>query len=173
VAQTLYRLAPPLSPGVDRHQDSTFLYTEPPSCLGIWLALEDTDGSNGCLRVRGGSHREPIRERLVRRNSTQRAGGGGVRLVFERLSNASTPPDAAFTPLETASGDLVVMHGALEHFSAAGVDPSRTRESLQVHLVKADARWLPDNWLQYPAGLSFLPLAHLPSSASSQSRMDL
>merc|ERR1719456_925412 len=95
VAQSLYRLAPPLAAGVDRHQDSTMLYTEPPTCLGFWLALEDTDKTNGCLRVRDGSHNEPIRERLVRR---PRKGGTGVQLVFEKFANGSqaapAPDDA-------------------------------------------------------------------------------
>mmetsp|Transcript_48488 Transcript_48488/g.152368 ORF Transcript_48488/g.152368 Transcript_48488/m.152368 type:complete len:404 (+) Transcript_48488:35-1246(+) len=172
VAQTLYRLAPPLAPGVDRHQDSSFLYTEPPSCLGVWLALEDADETNGCLRVRRGSHREPIRERLVRRNGTPGAGEGAVRLAFERTAGASAAPDAAFAPLVAAPGDLVVMHGALEHFSAAGVDRHRTRESLQVHIVDADAKWHPDNWLQYPPGMGFLPLVD-PPAATPQLRTDL
>lgn len=174
VAQMLYRLAPPLAPGVDRHQDSTTLYTEPPSCLGVWLSLEDANEANGCLRVRRGSHREPIRERLVRRNGTRSAGDGvGVRLTFKRLAEASTAPDAAFTPLETRSGDLVLMHGSLEHFSKAGLDPNRSRESLQIHVVEGGARWSPDNWLQYPPGLDFMPLAQPPAAAPPRPRSDL
>jgi phytanoyl-CoA hydroxylase len=31
------------------HQDSAFLATEPFSCIGIWLALEDASRTNGCL----------------------------------------------------------------------------------------------------------------------------
>ncbi len=34
---------------VDVHQDSTFLYTEPDSCIGYWFALEDATIDNGCL----------------------------------------------------------------------------------------------------------------------------
>lgn len=30
-------------------QDSAFLATEPYSCVGIWLALEDASRTNGCL----------------------------------------------------------------------------------------------------------------------------
>lgn len=155
IVQTVYRLAPPLAAGVDRHQDSTFLHTEPLSCLGLWLALEDAGESNGCLHVRQGSHREPLRERLVRRGRTK---NGGVRLVFERLTNSSEAPPHDFLPLPTAAGDLVVMHGTLEHFSMAGLDPSKSRESVQVHLVEASANWSPDNWLQYPDGMRFAQL---------------
>lgn len=152
IVQTLYRLAPPLAAGVDRHQDSTTLYTEPPSCLGIWLSLEDASSENGCLRVRVGSHNETIRERLVREKGHA---GKGARLVFKRYANASVAPDDAFEPLHTASGDLIVTHGALEHFSAAGKHPSRSRESLQMHIVEASAKWSSLNWLQYPPGQQF------------------
>merc|ERR1719456_1597433 len=146
VAQSLYRLAPAMAAGVDRHQDSTMLYTEPPTCLGLWLALEDTDVTNGCLRVREGSHNEQIRQRLVRRPGT----GAGVHLVFETQTNESQAPapDTAFRALEASSGDLVVMHGALEHVSFAGTAPNRSRESFQLHVVDGEAKWSPENWLQ-------------------------
>jgi len=29
------------------NQDSTFLYTEPMSCIGFWLALEEATRENG------------------------------------------------------------------------------------------------------------------------------
>lgn len=155
VAQSLYRLVPPLAAGVDRHQDSGVLYTEPPTCLGFWLALEDTNKTNSCVRARGGSHLEPLRERLVRRPGPD----GKVQLVFEKLfTEASAPPESHFTPLEVSSGDLVVIHGTLDHVSLAGTAREGTRESFQVHIVDTDARWPSDNWLQYPPGLSFTPL---------------
>merc|ERR1711953_617071 len=93
-----------------------------------------------------------IRERLVRRSGPS----GDVRLVFEKHDNASTAPDSAFTPIEVASGDLLVMHGSLEHLSASNISPGRSRESLQVHIVDTGARWPPDNWLQYPPGMEFM-----------------
>ena len=31
------------------HQDSTFLYTDPPTVVGLWIALEDATKENGCL----------------------------------------------------------------------------------------------------------------------------
>mmetsp|Transcript_76534 Transcript_76534/g.222303 ORF Transcript_76534/g.222303 Transcript_76534/m.222303 type:complete len:382 (-) Transcript_76534:171-1316(-) len=169
VVQTLYRIAPPGSAGVDRHQDSVTLYTEPPSVLGLWLALEDTDESNGCLHVRSGSHRQPIRERLKRKScsssamsvnivqGSQSAAGGPCAPVlhFERLVDTPPAPESEFEPMVMKAGDLLVIHGALEHFSKRGTNLSRSRESLQTHIVEASARWSPDNWLQYPPGMSF------------------
>ncbi|MFN8247282.1 MAG: phytanoyl-CoA dioxygenase family protein [Ferruginibacter sp.] len=37
---------------VDVHQDASFLYTEPHSCIGFWFALEDASKENGCLYCR-------------------------------------------------------------------------------------------------------------------------
>ena len=31
------------------HNDSTFLYTDPPSAVGCWVALEECTAENGCL----------------------------------------------------------------------------------------------------------------------------
>lgn len=38
------------------HQDSSFLATDPFSCVGIWLALEDARRDNGCLWALPGAH---------------------------------------------------------------------------------------------------------------------
>lgn len=52
---------------VTSHQDSTFLYTTPKqSCVGLWLALDDSTIENGCLWVRPGSHRESVRRKFAR-----------------------------------------------------------------------------------------------------------
>lgn len=39
------------------HQDNSFLYTEPTTCTGLWLALEDATITNGCLWAIPGSHK--------------------------------------------------------------------------------------------------------------------
>ena len=52
---------------VPPHQDSVFLYTDPPSAVGFWFALEDCAKTNGCLSFVPGSHlTSPIVERFVR-----------------------------------------------------------------------------------------------------------
>lgn len=42
---------------VGPHQDSTFLYTEPLSCVAFWVPLVDVDLGNGCLQAIPGSHK--------------------------------------------------------------------------------------------------------------------
>ena len=52
---------------VPSHQDSVFLYTDPPSAVGFWFALEDCTVTNGCLSFVPGSHKtSPITKRFVR-----------------------------------------------------------------------------------------------------------
>lgn len=176
VVQTVYRLAPPLAPGVDRHQDSGALLTDPPSVIGFWLALEPSDEENGCLQVRPGSHLEPLRERLLRVRKCNSANGGrldggglpnssscSVDLVFKALGYELVPPKEEDWMLAVmAPGDLIVIHGGIDHRSAPGTDPLRTRESFQVHMTEATARWSEENWLQYPPGMQFVsvPMSH-------------
>jgi len=68
IPQSMYIFKQPKVGGeVTSHQDSTFLYTTPrQTCLGLWLALDDATLENGCLWVRPGSHREPVRRQFVR-----------------------------------------------------------------------------------------------------------
>jgi ectoine hydroxylase-related dioxygenase (phytanoyl-CoA dioxygenase family) len=49
------------------HQDSTFLYTEPLSCVAFWFAFEEATRDNGCLWVIPGSHKAGIKRRCAQR----------------------------------------------------------------------------------------------------------
>ncbi|KAI3738378.1 hypothetical protein L2E82_28407 [Cichorium intybus] len=54
IIQSMYILKQPGIGGeVVPHQDNSFLYTEPQTCTGLWLALEDATIVNGCLCTRG------------------------------------------------------------------------------------------------------------------------
>ena len=68
VPQSMYIFKNPKVGGVvGSHQDSTFLFTTPKqTCLGLWLALDDATLQNGCLWIRPGSHREPLRRQFLR-----------------------------------------------------------------------------------------------------------
>lgn len=48
---------PEIGGAVPPHQDSTFLYTNPPSAVGFWYALEDATLENGCLSFLPESHK--------------------------------------------------------------------------------------------------------------------
>ncbi len=78
------------------HQDSSFIYTEPMSCVGLWWALEEATKDNGCLWAAPEEHKKGLRRRFfVKDGGWVRAGapGGaqalGGALYAEVLSFAS------------------------------------------------------------------------------------
>lgn len=48
------------------HQDATFIYTEPMTTVGFWIALEDATLDNGCLWFVRGSHCSGVHRRFKR-----------------------------------------------------------------------------------------------------------
>lgn len=180
--QSMYIFKQPQIGGeVTAHQDSTFLHTTPrETCLGLWLALDEATLENGCLWARRGSHVEPVR-RVFMRNPVHFSGedASAPQMIFEnrdpsseafqwegKMPPGSAPPssqglhDRGFEPVECAVGDLVVIHGQVDHLSLANVS-EKPRETYQLHLVEGPARditWSPTNWLQYPPGKAFPPL---------------
>lgn len=74
--QSMYIFKQPSIGGeVVPHQDSTFLYSTPMTCTGIWVALEDCTKENGCLWAMPQSHQEGVHKRMV-----LKPGGEGGRV---------------------------------------------------------------------------------------------
>jgi phytanoyl-CoA hydroxylase len=130
--------APSIGGEVVCHTDSTYLYTEPMSCVGLWFALEDATIENGCLWALPGCHREPLRSRFLRR-----ADG---RLDYEVCDPTPFPAEGA-VPIEAGRGTLVVLHGQLPHLSGANRS-GRSRHAYTLHVIDGACRYPPDNWLQ-------------------------
>ena len=120
------------------HQDASYLLSRPQRVVGIWLALEDADRTNGCLWMAPGAHRGPLRERYEvdwsRREGT-----------LHDLDPAPWPEEAV--PLEVGAGSLVVFHDHMPHRSDANRG-SRSRVAVTLHAHDRDARWCAENWLQ-------------------------
>jgi phytanoyl-CoA hydroxylase len=133
--------APGVGGEVVSHQDATFIYTDPITCMGLWVALEDATLENGCLWALPGGHRLGLKRRF------KRAAGGGT--TFEEYDRTPVPEDQ-MVPLPVQAGTLVVLHGLLPHRSGENRSP-RSRHAYSVHLVEADARYPADNWLQRSA----------------------
>ena len=51
---------------VNCHDDHTFLFTDPATCVGFWFAIDDATVDNGCLWAEPGGHRHPPRKRFRR-----------------------------------------------------------------------------------------------------------
>lgn len=123
------------------HQDSTFLWTDPMTVVGFWIALEEATLANGCLWAQPGGHRGPLRKRFVLDPA------GGTR--FEELDPTPLPqpggPD--LVPLQAHKGTVVLLHGLLPHWS--DVNRSRhSRHAYTVHVIDGAADYPGDNWLQ-------------------------
>ena len=119
------------------HQDATYLRTDPPSVVGLWVALDDADRDNGCLLALRGGHRGPLRQWF---------GYQGEELVTRTLDRTPWPATEPVA-LEARRGTLVVLHGLLPHASAPNRS-ERPRRAYALHLIDGTARYLADNWLQ-------------------------
>ncbi len=123
---------------VDIHQDATFLYTEPASCVGFWFALEDATRENGCLWAKPGGHRTPLRSRFRRKQSA-----GTEFVTFDQ-----TPYDTdGAVPLEVAKGTCIVLDGLLPHYSLPNTS-GRSRQAYTIHTIDPGALYPEDNWLK-------------------------
>ncbi|KAI9082159.1 hypothetical protein K1719_035899 [Acacia pycnantha] len=138
IMQSMYIFKQPGIGGeVVPHQDNSFLYTEPPTCTGLWLALEDANITNGCLWAIPGSHKNGLVRRFLRDEN-------GVK--FDRPSPSYDQKD--FVPLEVKAGSLVVIHGDLIHQSFENQSP-KSRHAYSLHIVDTDGcTWAPENWIR-------------------------
>ncbi len=146
ILQSMYIFKPPHIGGeVVCHQDSTYIYTEPESCVGFWFALEDATLENGCMEVIPGGHKLPLKKRNYRR--------GDGTLVTETLDDSPWPEERR-VPVEAETGTLVVFDGRAPHLSAANRSP-RSRHAYTLHVIDRRCHYPAENWLQRDA---FLPL---------------
>ena len=147
--QTMYIFKQPGIGGEVRwHQDATYLKTEPPSVIGVWVALEDAGKDNGCLWVQPGGHRAPLRETYEVDHST---GKGALRT----LDPAPWPTAGEAVALEVPAGSMVVFSDRLPHYSSPNRS-SRSRHAFAMHFAPRGARWAETNWLQRPSLEPFL-----------------
>ena len=146
--QSMYIFKQPKIGGeVVPHQDSTFLYTDPPSVIGIWLALEDATVENGCLWGWRGSHKTKGVERRMLLDEDE-------EIVFDK---DPVPHDLGeYEPIEVKAGTLVIFHGQFYHMSYENKS-SKSRHAYTFHVVEgADGfDWSPDNWLRRREGFPF------------------
>ena len=146
---------PEIGGAVPPHQDSTFLYTDKPSAVGFWIALEDATQSNGCLSFAPGSHRRaPVKERFVRKSD-------GTGTTFEALTGDQRWPrdldheetdgkeDYVLGPVQ--AGSLVLIHGNTLHKSEKNVS-QKGRMIYTFHCIEGDEVFDERNWLQIPGG---------------------
>lgn len=144
---------PEIGGAVPPHQDSTFLYTDPPSAVGFWYALEDATVENGCLSFLAGSHKTAaVGKRFVRRKGalgTEFIENKGRKFpVGKDYGVGETEGEYQFG--EVKAGSLVLIHGNLLHKSEKNVS-QKGRIIYTFHVIEGDeAVYDSWNWLQPP-----------------------
>lgn len=139
IIQSMYIFKPPRIGGeVYCHQDSTFIYTEPESCVGFWFALEDATVDNGCMQFIPGGHKMGLKERHLR--------GADGKLRFEKLDDSPWPDDLTIAA-EAPAGTMVIFDGRAPHLSGPNLS-DQSRHAYTLHLIDQACHYPAENWLQ-------------------------
>ncbi|KAK5120635.1 hypothetical protein LTR85_005993 [Meristemomyces frigidus] len=149
---------PEIGGRVPPHQDSVFLYTDPPSAVGFWYALEDCTVDNGCLSFAAGSHkRAPIRDRFVRSED-----GKGTTFIPNTgsqwpkgLEEDKEVKKEVYELGEVKAGTLVLIHGNLLHKSEKNTS-KKGRMIYTFHVIDGESTYDDRNWLQVEGGFTRL-----------------
>ena len=103
------------------HQDGYYFMLRPCSALTMWLALDDVDEANGCVRYVRGSHRRGMREH-------SRTGTLGFSQGISGYPNQHDIKDEVAMPAQ--SGDLLVHDAMTIHRADENRSTNRSRRSL-------------------------------------------
>jgi hypothetical protein len=126
--QTMMYFKPAGAKGQALHQDNRYLRVQPGTCMAAWLALDDTDEENGCLRVVRGSHKLDM-----------------LCLKYADLGQSFTwdtvdvPEGLEVVSLEMKAGDVLFFNGSVIHGSGPNVSKDRFRRILVGHYITGDA----------------------------------
>lgn len=103
------------------HQDGYYFHLKPNHAVTMWLALEDVDHENGCVRYVQGSHRLGMRAH----------GRSGVLGFSQGMLDFGLPHDRAHTvTCPATAGDLLAHHSLTIHWADGNTSKTRTRRAL-------------------------------------------
>lgn len=149
IVQSMYIFKPPKIGGkVKMHQDSSYLYTEPLSCTGFWIPIDDVDQKNGCMWFLPKSHKTNLLTRFVKNDKNELYYDPPLNSNYEHVDHD------LFIPIETKKGSLVIFHGNLLHKSDENLS-DRSRHAYSFHIIDGSSKWSEQNWLQYPHNDAF------------------
>ena len=112
---------PKIGKATPPHQDGYYFMLDPCEALTMWLALEEVDEENGCVRYVRGSHLLPLRPH----GRTQTLG------FSQGVTDYGTPQDlAAEVAFPAQPGDLLIHNALTIHRADANLSTTRTRQAL-------------------------------------------
>lgn len=126
--QTMFYFKPPGARGQALHQDQYYLRVEPGTCIAAWMAVDDCDIDNGCLRVVPGSHTMPL---LCLTESD-------TSVSFTDVT-VDIPDEEMVIPVEMKAGDVLFFNGQLIHGSLPNTTSDRFRRALIGHYIVGEA----------------------------------
>ena len=113
------------------HQDGYYFKLDPPHALTMWMALEEVDAENGCVRYVKGSHLDGMREH----------GRTGTLGFSQGMTDFGSDDDLAREEAQPASpGDLLAHHALTIHRADGNSSKTRTRRALGFIFYSVDAK---------------------------------
>ncbi len=121
---------------VDWHQDLKYWGFDPPYAVTAWVAVDDSDVENGCMRVIPGSHREGIVEHTTSSKS------GNILSRNQAIRNELVDESKA-VDLVLRAGQISLHHGEVFHASNPNRS-SRRRCGLAVRYTHTGVKPIPE-----------------------------
>ncbi|KFF19689.1 phytanoyl-CoA dioxygenase family protein [Chryseobacterium sp. JM1] len=118
------------------HSDSIHMTTYPlGGLLGVWIALEDVDETNGALHYIPGSHKLPyfLNSDYENEGDTIRIGKKSYRAYEEFLEDKVKELGLKKEIFKAKKGDMLIWHANILHGGEPHTDKNRTRKSLVYH----------------------------------------
>lgn len=107
--QQWFNKPPAQSSPTPAHQDGFYFCLVPNEAVNMWLALDEINEDNGCIRYVAGSHRRGLRPH----------GQSGVLGFSQGMTDWSDEDDANEMPVNVGPGDLTVHHSLTIHHAGA------------------------------------------------------
>lgn len=101
------------------HQDGYYFMLKPQKAVTMWMALEDADTENGCVRYVKGSHLKGMRPH----GKTKTTG------FSQGITDYGLPEDVEI-PFPAKPGDLLIHHALTIHRADGNTTHSRTRKAM-------------------------------------------
>ncbi|MER3496120.1 MAG: phytanoyl-CoA dioxygenase [Armatimonadota bacterium] len=127
--QTMLYFKPAGARGQALHQDNFYLKVKDSTCIAAWLALDDCDEENGCMRVVPGSADLPILCITAADTATS----------FTDIT-VPIPEGMEVRPVLMRAGDVLFFNGSLIHGSYPNESRGRFRRALIGHYMLGDGQ---------------------------------
>jgi len=123
------------------HQDTTYWGLDPSYAVTVWIAIDDSDVENGCMRVIPGTHRS-----LLPHGKAAKAGN---MLGYDQEIDTSYIDESKAVDLVLKAGEASLHHGWTVH----GSNPNRStrrRCGMTIRFTRPDVKPVPGQFVDKP-----------------------